>query len=76
MATSNTQTGGIGFSGLLAVAFIVMKLTGIISWSWWWVLSPIWIPFSIVLFVLFGGLLLVGISAAFGSQKVKSRRAY
>jgi len=35
--------GGIGFTGLLTIAFIILKLCGIISWSWIWVLSPIWI---------------------------------
>lgn len=38
---------GIGFCGLLAIVFIVLKLTNIIAWSWLWVLSPIWIPFAI-----------------------------
>lgn len=32
------------FDALLAVLFIGLKLTGHISWSWWWVLAPIWIP--------------------------------
>lgn len=32
---------------LLLVAFVVLKLTGVIDWSWWWVLSPIWIMFGI-----------------------------
>jgi len=32
------------FCDALAVVFIVLKLCGVISWSWWWVLSPIWIP--------------------------------
>lgn len=50
--SSSSSSSGIGFSGLLAVAFIVLKLTGYISWSWWWVLSPIWIPILIVLFIL------------------------
>ena len=31
---NNTTAGGIGFCGLLAVAFIVLKLTGVINWSW------------------------------------------
>ena len=35
--------GGIGFTGLLTIVFIVLKLTGVIEWSWVWVLSPIWI---------------------------------
>ena len=41
--------GGIGFVGLLTVAFVVLKLTGVIAWSWLWVLSPIWISFGLVL---------------------------
>ena len=39
----NTIVNGIGFSGLLTITFIVLKLTGVISWSWLWVLSPLWI---------------------------------
>ena len=35
--------GGIGFSGLLTIVFIVLKLCGVINWSWVWVLSPLWI---------------------------------
>lgn len=37
---------------LLTITFIVLKLVGTIKWSWWWVLSPIWIPI-LVNFVLF-----------------------
>lgn len=36
--------GGIGFCGVLAILFIALKLTGFVSWSWVWVLAPIWIP--------------------------------
>ena len=50
MNNNNTTTtsGGIGFLGLLTIVFIVLKLMGIITWSWLWVLAPIWIPFGIV----------------------------
>ena len=34
---------------LIAVVFIILKLTHIIAWSWLWVLSPIWLPFAIVI---------------------------
>ena len=37
---NNEKSGGIGFCGLLAIAFIVLKLCGVIAWSWLWVLSP------------------------------------
>lgn len=43
---SSSSSGGIGFVGLLAIAFIVLKLTGYIDWAWAWVLSPIWISVS------------------------------
>ena len=39
---NNSSRGGIGFFGLLQVAFIVLKLTSVIKWSWWWVLTPAW----------------------------------
>ena len=44
--------GGIGFCGLLTIVFIVLKLTNVISWSWLWVLAPLWIPAVIVVIVL------------------------
>lgn len=37
---------------LLGIAFIVLKLCGVIAWSWWWVLAPFWIPGVIVLSIL------------------------
>lgn len=46
-SSSSSSVGGIGFGGLLTIVFIVLKLTGYISWSWWWVLSPLWISFSV-----------------------------
>lgn len=43
-STNNTNDSkGIGFVGLLTIAFIVLRLTKIITWSWVWVLSPLWI---------------------------------
>lgn len=45
------KTVNISIPSLLAVAFIILKLCGVIQWSWVWVLSPIWIPFA--LFLLF-----------------------
>ena len=37
----------------LTLMFIFFKLTGEIDWSWWWVVSPIWITFAMVLLILF-----------------------
>jgi hypothetical protein len=54
MSDSNTttHTGGVSFLGLLAVLFIGLKLTGYITWSWWWVLAPLWGGLALVLVVL------------------------
>ncbi len=46
--------GGIGIGGALLVLFVALKLTGVITWSWWWVLAPVWIPFGLMLLVLAG----------------------
>jgi FtsH-binding integral membrane protein len=45
--------GGIGFFGLLTIVFIVLKLTGYIAWSWFWVLSPIIFSTILGLIILF-----------------------
>ena len=45
----NASGGGIGFVGLLTILFIALKLLDKIDWSWWWVLSPIWISISIAI---------------------------
>lgn len=46
------ESGGIGFTGLLALVFITLKLCGVISWSWWWVLAPLWIPFILIVLIV------------------------
>lgn len=46
---ADTKSGGIGFAGMLTILFIGLKLTNYIDWSWWWVLSPLWIPFAIII---------------------------
>jgi hypothetical protein len=51
--------GGLGFSGALTILFVGLKLGGVIAWSWWWVLSPIWITAALVLLFL-GVVIVVG----------------
>jgi len=48
----NNARGGIGFCGLLTIAFIVLKLCNVITWSWLWVLSPLWISFALIILIL------------------------
>lgn len=50
---SSSSSGGIGFTGLLTIVFITLKLTHVINWSWWWVLAPIWGGLSLLLAILF-----------------------
>jgi len=53
--------GSFPFLGILTLIFITLKLTSVISWSWLWVLAPLWIPFAIALgiFVVVGILYLI-----------------
>ena len=60
-ASSSSSSSGIGFTGLLTVLFVGLKLTNVIAWSWWWVLSPLWIP----LLLLIGFLIIAAIFTAF-----------
>ena len=52
MSNNNQTSGGIGFLGVLTLIFITLKLLGVITWSWVWVLAPTWIPIVIVLIIL------------------------
>jgi hypothetical protein len=45
MANESRSNGGIGLGVILFLIFMTLKLTGNIDWSWWWVTSPLWIPF-------------------------------
>ena len=65
MSTKVESSGGIGFCGLLTIVFITLKLTHTIDWSWLWVLSPLWIPFALVLLIFLIILTVAAISAMF-----------
>ena len=58
---NNKNTGGVGFLGLLTILFIGLKLTGHLTWSWIWILAPIWIPISLALLILSVVVLLVAL---------------
>ena len=47
--TKKVYVTGTSFTNLLFLVFLVLKLTKVIDWSWWWVTAPLWIPFSIIL---------------------------
>ena len=65
MSNSSSSSSGIRFTGLLTVVFITLKLTKVIDWSWWWVMSPLLIKAAIVLVLL----LVIGVIAFMKNSK-------
>ena len=59
---TSSSSGGIGFVGLLTILFIALKMLGYIDWSWWWVLSPLWIPALLFVFFLIIVLIIIALS--------------
>ena len=51
MENNSNYTSGLSFSSILFLVFLVLKLTNVIDWSWWWVTAPLWIP--IIIFLVF-----------------------
>jgi len=60
MSNTINSSGGIGFIGVLTIVFIILKLLGKITWSWIWVLSPIWISFIFAIIIVI--IILIAIS--------------
>lgn len=46
------ESGGVGLATVIGIVFIILKLVGVIAWSWWWVLSPFWIPLGLALIAI------------------------
>jgi len=64
---SSSGGGGLGLPAVLGVVFVVLKLVGVIGWSWWWVLAPFWGSFALGLVVL--ALLALVAAAAGGGRR-------
>ena len=62
MSGAQINGGGIGFAGALTILFIGLKLTGYITWSWLWVMSPIWISLCAVVLVIMVLLIIAALS--------------
>lgn len=50
--SSSSVSGGIGFCGLLTIVFIVLKLLKVITWSWVWVLAPLWMSIALGILII------------------------
>lgn len=55
---------GVTFLGLLFLTFLVLKLTAVIDWSWWWVTAPLWGGLALAL----AGAVIVVIAVAMGKD--------
>jgi hypothetical protein len=64
MSQQSSSSSGVGFTGLLTVLFIGLKLGHVIDWAWVWVLSPLWISALIVVAILLIVLVVALIAAA------------
>jgi membrane protein YdbS with pleckstrin-like domain len=64
----NVSIGG-GFSGLLFIAFLILKLCNVITWSWWWVTAPLWMPVAFVIVVSIIWAIVLAISEAIEDRR-------
>ena len=62
--TTKVRSGGLGLGTILFLIFLVLKLTGHVTWSWVWVTSPLWISFAVFMVFLLIVLIVGAIAAA------------
>jgi hypothetical protein len=70
---SEKTSGSIGVCGALGVAFVVLKLCGVIGWSWWWVLAPFWVP-PVAVLPLVAAVLFTRVAEISSARKASSGR--
>ena len=51
MKNEQVTSGGLGIGSVLFIVFLVLKLTNVIDWSWWWVTAPLWIPIGLAVMI-------------------------
>lgn len=52
MKNSKTKKGVSGLCTIVFIIFLFLKLTGLVTWSWWWITSPLWLPIVALLIVV------------------------
>lgn len=62
MTVQHTETG-LGLPSVLFIVFLILKLTGVITWSWWWVTAPLWISFVVFVAIFVTMLLFLFLAA-------------
>ena len=71
MSNSNSTTTGIGLPGLVFIVFLVLKLTKVIDWSWWWVTAPLWGVIPIILIVVICQVIFLAIAKRKAEKRFK-----
>ena len=61
--------GGTGFFNLLFLVFLVLKLTKVIDWSWWWITAPLWGPLGVCVVLLIIGAILIALADGYTHGK-------
>lgn len=61
----------IGFTQALFITFLVLKLTKVIDWSWWWVTAPLWVPVAFAILFVTVGVIVIMIMNAFALKEPK-----
>lgn len=69
--SNSKESNGIGLAGILFIVFLVLKLTGNITWSWWWITSPIWIPVALYVSFFTITVIIVSIFLTIGGSNAK-----
>ena len=67
LAKLNVNWSGLNFTNALFLVFLVLKLTHVIEWSWWWVTAPLWGPLALIAAIavlVFGGALVCAVIGA------------
>lgn len=70
----SSSGGGIGIIGATFIVFLVLKLTGHIDWSWWWVTAPLWISAIVIFIIVAIALAVIGVCELMVRRRRRSRR--
>ena len=70
-SNGSSSSGGLGLCSILTIVFVVLKLVGVINWSWLWVLCPLWIELILSIIIL---IIIEVIDSNFRNKHNKSRR--
>lgn len=71
-SSKSITIGGTGFFNLLFLVFLVLKLTNVINWSWWWITAPLWGPIGVCVVLMIVGAILIALSDGYTHGKRKS----